>query len=442
MPKVFLPQPLTYDFRLHERAHLSLRQNGSHKIITKEQQKRTSAEREHFLPCKGRYNKAKQFYQKQKRRFGRSGCSETITADHINLPPDWHYPEYKNLERIKLEQKEIEFRRLKVQDVQVQKKKAFFLTETPSSISNELNKSNTNHFPIKKWKRWEMNNKSLDISEISTVKWDYIKASMAVLATFKPVKSLLNDWLQIPEYKIPIEQDISQMKANEAETKNHEIDALAKRKEIFSSFLKSRDAKIEAIDNDILKDKALNLDCKDIQDQSLYGSTQALPGLIEDASDAFSNSEGIDPQEAKDHLALIGVMMSPNPLVIVNKDADRIYQLMRENGTEAYYWLQKGFKQDMQIKKDVGGKIHYSRTKSRLKYLSKVARMIWYEIQPKIKNGTLNCRYPDWKEEIYSGIYSSALSEIELMQKNRSVNQKLNKVQAPEQDFSNMLDPD
>lgn len=125
MPKVFLPQPLTYDFRLHERAHLSLRQNGSHKIITKEQQKRTSAEREHFLPCKGRYNKAKQFYQKQKRRFGRSGCSETITADHINLPPDWHYPEYKNLERIKLEQKEIEFRRLKVQDVQVQKKRRF-----------------------------------------------------------------------------------------------------------------------------------------------------------------------------------------------------------------------------------------------------------------------------------------------------------------------------
>src|SRR3569623_2982942 len=116
MPKVFLPQPLTYDFRLHERAHLSLRQNGSHKIITKEQQKRTSAEREHFLPCKGRYNKAKQFYQKQKRRFGRTGCSETITADHINLPPDWHYQEYIKLERIKLEQKEIEFRRLKVQD--------------------------------------------------------------------------------------------------------------------------------------------------------------------------------------------------------------------------------------------------------------------------------------------------------------------------------------
>ena len=184
------------------------------------------------------------------------------------------------------------------------------------------------------------------------------------------------------------------------------------------------------------------MDCKDIQDQSLYGSTQALPDLLEDASNAFSNSDGIDPQEAKDHLALIGVMMSPNPLVIVNNDADRMYQLMRENGIEAYYWLQQAFKQDMQIKKDVGGKIHYSRTRNRLKYLSKVARMIWDEIQSKIKSGALNCRYPDWKQEIDSGIYSSALSEIEFMQKNRSANKELNKVQAPEQRFSNMFDPD
>jgi len=316
------------------------------------------------------------------------------------------------------------------------------LTERPSIVSNELNKRNTTHFPVEKWERWEMNNRSIDFSDISPMEWDYMKASLAFLARFKFIKPFLDKWVEVPEYKIPTEQEISQMKVNEAETKYYEIEAVAKRKEIFSAFLKNRDAKIEAIQDDILKDRALNLDCKDIQDQSLYGSTQALPDLLEDASNAFSNSDGIDPQEAKDHLALIGVMMSPNPLVIVNNDADRMYQLMRENGIEAYYWLQQAFKQDMQIKKDVGGKIHYSRTRNRLKYLSKVARMIWDEIQSKIKSGALNCRYPDWKQEIYSGIYSSALSEIEFMQKNRSANKELNKVQAPEQRFSNMFDPD
>ena len=134
MPKVFFPQPLTYDFRLDERTHLSLRQNGSYKILTKEQTKRTSAEREHFLPCKGRYQKAEQFSQKQKRRFGRFKSSKTIRAENINLPSDWHYPEYENLERnlernlqrnlqrIKLQQQEIESRRLKIEDVEVKKK--------------------------------------------------------------------------------------------------------------------------------------------------------------------------------------------------------------------------------------------------------------------------------------------------------------------------------
>ena len=144
------------------------------------------------------------------------------------------------------------------------KKNVLCLTETPSIVSNELNKRNTNHFPVEKWERWEMNNRSIDFSDISPMEWDYIKASLAFLARFKFIKPFLDKWVEMPDYKIPTEQDISQMKVNEAETKYYEIEAVAKRKEIFSAFLKSRDAKIEAIHDDVLKDRALNLDCKDM----------------------------------------------------------------------------------------------------------------------------------------------------------------------------------
>jgi hypothetical protein len=274
-----------------------------------------------------------------------------------------------------------------------------------------------------------MNQNSLDFSRVSPKEWGYMKTGLHTAA-----KHLLKDYIPIPEYKMPTEEEMSQTELNKMET-------LEKKKEVFSLFLKDRDQKIERITDEILRDKAINLNCKDIQDQSLQASTQALPGLIKEAYDAFSSSEGIDSGEAESYITLIGVVMAPNPLVNINNDDNRIFEFLKENGIDAYFWLKKGFNQEKKRNQKIDGKINYPRTKSRLKFFTIVAGLTWSEIESKMKNGTLHCRYKNWKEEIKFGIRTSVFDGIQLMRQNRSESQQ-GQVTKQSLSNSNMYDPD
>lgn len=421
MPKIVIAQPLSYEFRMYEGPRLSLRQNGSHKNFIIKEEKRAVVTNEHFFPFKERNHNAQRLSKKQ---------IKNIRAANLPQGIDWVYPNYQYLERVRIKKNLPQGIEWIYPDYQY--------LERVRLKKEQLNKSDTNEFNVINWERWEIHNKALPVPTFTLTQWDHIKASLYVVAS-----KHLDKWIKLPEYKYPTEAEMAQTKNYAAETRVHQIDELVKKKEIFGPFLEYRNKKINEIKNERLKNTAFILDRYDIEEQSLETSTEELPGLIENAWKVFSNSKRVDCKDGKDHLFLLETIMCPHPLVGASKDKDRIYQLLREVGTQAFLWVNEGFEQDMQKNIQADGKIECFRTTSRLKFVRKIFKKIWRDMKPKIESGVLTCSYPGWKQAIKVEIENSTRYELDSMHwQNRAARRKLNSLQAPEQPSSDIFEPD
>lgn len=191
-----------------------------------------------------------------------------------------------------------------------------------------------------------------------------------------------------------------------------------------------------------LKFMALVLQNADRKEESFETSTQALPGLIDNACKDFS--QPINPQYAQDQLSLITGIMFPNPVIGAKTDKDKIWEYLRLEGTKAFLWVAEAFEEEKALNKKLSGKkkkIHFFRTRNRLNYFYKVFKHIRHELTPQIESGDIHCRYPSWKEELKAGIERTASYELARIKTKRGqthlASQQLNRLQAAKQPFLN-----
>jgi len=254
-----------------------------------------------------------------------------------------------------------------------------------------------------------------------------IKAILSIVLSYSLKK--LDKEVDIPLYPFPTEKDKSETLKNktettmyESETENHKMDILTKRKDIFGMSVDFYEGTVNQIQTRHLKFTAITLQNKDVDEQSFENSTQALPGLLDNACKYFS--QPIKPQYAQDQLSLLIGIMCPNPLVGAKTDKDRIWQFLRLEGTQACLWVEEAFEQEKDINKKLNAKkkIHFFRTRNRLNYVNRVFKKIWQELKSQIENGDIHCNYPDWQQELKAGIERTASSELARIKTRRGQN--------------------
>ena len=433
MVKIYINKPVVYEYRIYQRPRSTRGQKSVWNVVNREQQKRARLMQEHLFPVKGRRSNA-QYFSKKKSPFGKFQA-HSLNQDNINLPENWPYPNYFQLERTRLEDKHGELEPFQMgEDVRLGPEK-----QSESLLIENIKKNDDNikHFHTSKWKEFKNSNTStsLPLDEES------IKAILSIVIQYSAKK--LDKDIKLPLYPFATNKDKSETLKNQAEAimynfeaENHKMDALLKRKDIFRVSIDFYTEIVNQISTKRLKFMATTLQSTDVAEQSFDNSTQALPGLLDNACKSFS--QPIKPGYARDQVSLLIGIMCPNPLVDAKTDKEKIWQFLKLEGTQACLWVEEAFEQEKAInKKDVEEKIHFFRTRNRLNYVNRVFKKIWQELKPEIENGDIHCNYPDWQQELKAGIERIASSELGRIKTRRGQNQlaiqQLNRLQAAKQ---------
>lgn len=93
------------------------------------------------------------------------------------------------------------------------------------------------------------------------------------------------------------------------------LEILANRHKIFQFDVLRCEKGTKKIKMKSLQNKILEVQRKDMENQSLEASTKALPGVIKQAVKTLSKRGGVSPRIAQEHISVCTLIAIPSPMV-------------------------------------------------------------------------------------------------------------------------------
>ena len=191
------------------------------------------------------------------------------------------------------------------------------------------------------------------------------------------------------------------------------LEILANRQKMFHLDFLRCEKRTKKIKTKSLQNKVLELQRKDIDNQSLEASTKALPSVIKQAVKALSKRGGVTPRIAQEHLSVCTLIAIPSPMVPLRSDTNRIKAHLRWLLVDQLLQIEETCKREIKYKKKIGnlnidGTVNVCYTTGRLNHTSRVTDHIFEELQTPIETGILHCQAPQWQEELETGVERTA----------------------------------
>nr|WKT07372.1 hypothetical protein [Klebsormidium nitens]WKT07373.1 hypothetical protein [Klebsormidium nitens] len=187
------------------------------------------------------------------------------------------------------------------------------------------------------------------------------------------------------------------------------LEILANRQKMFQFDVLRCEKGTKKIKMKSLQNKILEVQRKDIENQSLEASTKALPGVIKQAVKTLSKRGGVSPRIAQEHISVCTLIAIPSPMVPLRSDKNRIIAHLRWLLVDQLLQIEETCKREIQYKKRIGylnidGTLNVSYTTGRLNHMSRTTHDIFKELQAPIETGILHCQAPQWQEELEAGV--------------------------------------
>nr|WKT07907.1 hypothetical protein [Klebsormidium sp. LDpt]WKT07908.1 hypothetical protein [Klebsormidium sp. LDpt] len=258
--------------------------------------------------------------------------------------------------------------------------------------NESLNKNKESSFHLNHWKQSEGNNKTPREEE------ELGKATVHALAA-----GLADKCLQVKF-------------SGKKEMKDLEIQNLvisASRQKIFKLDVLRWEKGTKKIKTKSLQNRILELQRKDIENQSLEASTNALPSVVKQAVEVFFKPGGVTPRIAKEYISTCTLIAIPSPMVLLQNDKDRIRAELRWLLVNHLLQLEEICAKEIKYKKkrgdlNINRRVNLCYTKVRLNHTIRTMNDVWEETQPALENSVIHCQAAQWQKELEAGIERAA----------------------------------